>query len=157
LNTGSGTLVGVAGADAVTLNSASAVANFASSTIGTAKTVTVSGLSLSGADAANYTLSQPSASADITAKALTVAGITASNKVYDGSTTATLNTGSAALLGVVSGDAVTMNSASATGTFASKTAGTAKAVTVSGLATSGADATNYTLTQPATTADITPR
>src|SRR6266852_918644 len=84
----------------VTLNSASATANFASSTVGTAKTVTVSGLSLSGADAANYTLSQPSASADITAKALTVLGITASNKVYDGSTTATLNVGSAALAGV---------------------------------------------------------
>src|SRR3989449_6590982 len=117
----------------------------------------MSGLAMSGADAANYTLSQPSASADITAKPLTVSGITANNKVYDGSTTATLNTGSAALLGVVSGDTVTMNSASATGSFASKTAGTAKTVTVSGLATSGADATNYTLTQPSTTADITAR
>src|SRR3989449_3584537 len=115
----------------------------------------MSGLSLSGADAANYTLSQPSASADITAKALTVAGITASNKVYDGNTTATLNLGSAALVGVVSGDTVTLNSGSAAGAFASKTTGTAKTVTVSGLTMSGADAANYTLTQPSTSADIT--
>src|SRR5439155_418276 len=146
LNLGSAALLGVLSGDSVTLNSASALANFASPTVGTAKTVTVSGLSLSGADAANYTLSQPSPSADITAKALTIR-----------STTATLNLGSAALLGVVSGDTVTLNSASATGTFASKTAGTARTVTVSGLATSGGDAANYTLTQPSTTANITAR
>ena len=37
----------------------------------------------------------------VTAKALTVAGITANNKVYDGTTTATLNTAGASLVGVV--------------------------------------------------------
>src|SRR4030095_11212551 len=94
---------------------------------------------------------------DITAKALTVSGMTANNKIYDGSTTATLNAGSAALTGVVSGDVVTFNSGSATGAFVSKTAGTAKTVTVSGLTMSGADAANYTMTQPTTTADITTR
>src|SRR5207249_1300994 len=137
LNLASAALVGVVSGDSVTLNSASAIGNFASPTVGTAKTVTVSGLSLSGADAANYTLSQPSASADITAKALTVAGITANNKVYDGNTTATLNLGSAALVGVVSGDTVTLNTGSAAGAFATKTTATAKTVTVSGLTMSG--------------------
>jgi hypothetical protein len=155
LNTASATLAGVAGADAVTLNSASAIANFANPSIGTAKTVTISGLTVSGADAANYTLSQPSASADITAKALTVAGVTANNKVYDGNTAATLNLGSAALVGVVSGDTVTLNTASAAGAFATKTAGAAKTVTVSGLIMGGAGAANYTLIQPGASADIT--
>ena len=53
--------------------------------------MTVAGLTIGGADAGNYTLTQPTTTANITAKALTVSGVTASNKVYDGTTTATLN------------------------------------------------------------------
>src|SRR5262249_4618663 len=157
LTRGSAALAGVVSGDTVSLNSGSASGAFASKTAGTAKTVTVSGLTMSGVDVANYTLTQPSTSADITAKALTVSGITANNKVYDGTTSATLDTSSAALAGVVSGDAVTLNSASATGSFASKSAAPAKTVTVSGLTTSGADAANYPLTQPTAAADITAR
>src|SRR6185503_15959944 len=61
---------------------------------------------------------------------------------------------SATLMGVISGDTVTLTSASATGAFATKNAGTGKAVNVSGLSLSGADAGNYTLTQPSATASI---
>src|SRR5207244_13395363 len=68
----------------------------------------------------------------ITAKALTVSGVTAANKVYDSTTTAALNTGSAALVGVVSGDTVTLSTAGATGSFAIKDVGNGIAVTVSG-------------------------
>src|SRR5262249_57776674 len=75
--------------DAVTLSTASATGSFANKTVGTSKSVTVSGLTTSGADAANYTLTQPSASADITARALTVSA-TGTNKAYDGTTTATV-------------------------------------------------------------------
>ena len=61
-------------------------------------TVNISGLSLTGAQAGNYTLTAPVLSANITAKALTAAGtLAASNKIYDATTTASL-TGSAALL-----------------------------------------------------------
>ena len=77
--------------------------------------MTVAGLTIGGADAGNYTLTQPTTTANITAKALTVSGVTASNKVYDGNTTATLNVSSAALVGVVAGDTVTLNTASASG------------------------------------------
>ena len=84
-------------------------------------------------------------------------GITASNKVYDGTTSATLNTSSAALAGsIASGDHVTLETGGASGAFADSNAGTGKTVTVSSLTLSGADAGNYTLTQPTTTADITP-
>src|SRR5206468_10314040 len=86
---------------------------------------------------------------------LTVSGITATDKIYDATTSATLNTASAALTGVISGDTVTLAAGSATGTFATKNAGTGKVVNVSGLSLSGADARNYTLTQPTTTASIT--
>jgi hypothetical protein len=78
----------------------------------------VSGLTLSGADAGNYTLTQPMTTATITAHGLTVTGITATNKVYDGTTTATLNVANASLVGVAIGDDVTINTASAAGAFA---------------------------------------
>lgn len=93
----------------------------------------------------------------ITPKALTVSGVAASNKVYDGTTTATIT---ATLQGVVNGDSVQLTPPAAD--FDTKDAGTGKAVTIaaSGSFTiSGADATNYTLTQPTVsglTADITP-
>src|SRR5439155_14508166 len=109
LNTGSAALVGVISGDTVTLDGSSAAGAFASTGVGTAKTVTVSSLTLNGTDAANYSLTQPTTTANITAKGLTVSGITASNKVYDRTVTATVNTGSAALVGVMSGDTVTLD------------------------------------------------
>src|SRR5207253_1711857 len=118
-------------------------------------TVTVAGLTISGTDAGNYSLTQPTPTADITAKALTVTGVTASNKVYDQATTATLNTGSAALSGVISGDTVNLGAGSARGAFLTARGGSGMTVTVAGLTISGTDAGNYSLTQPTPTADIT--
>lgn len=155
LNASAATLVGVVGADVVTLNSSSATGTFVDKTVGNGKLVTVAGLGLSGAAAPNYTLTQPTATANITAKALTVTGVTANNKVYDGTTAATLSTSTAALVGVVSGDNVTLVTSGAIGTFSDNQVGTNKTVTVSGLTISGTDAGNYTLTQPTTTASIT--
>ena len=86
--------------------------------------------------------------------ALTVTGITANSRFYDGTFTATLNTNSAALNGVLSGDVVTLNSGSATGAFASRNVYVGQTVTVSGLALAGAAAGNYTLTPPTATASI---
>ncbi len=40
---------------------------FADDSVGTGKTVTVSGLTITGADSGNYTLTQPTTTADITA------------------------------------------------------------------------------------------
>ena len=155
LNTGSAVLVGVTPGDAVTLVRTGASGTFSNKNAGTGKTVTTAGFSLSGADAGKYSLTQPATSASITAAVITVTGVTASNKVYNGNTAATLNTGSTVLAGVVSGDAVTLVSTGATGTFNNKNAGTGKPVTVSGLSISGTDSGNYTLTQPVATANIT--
>ena len=103
LNGAAALSAGVVGSEDVTLGG-TPVAAFDTQNAGTAKPVTVSGYTLAGADIGNYTLSQPAGlSADITAAGLTVTGITANNKVYDGTTTATLNTGSASLVGVVGG------------------------------------------------------
>ena len=115
-----------------------ATAEFANKTVGTAKPITVSGYT---APSANYTVTQPSLSANITAVALTVNNPAVTTKNADGTNAATI-TGT--LVGVLSTDNVTFVG---TGTFASVTPGTGIAVT-STSTLGGTDAVNYTLTQP---------
>jgi len=107
-----------------------------------------------GNSGGNYNVTPHTATGTITKKNLTVSGITASNKVWDGNTNAALNVSGASLVGVVSGDAVALNTGAAVGTFASSNVGTWN-VAVSGLTISGGDSGNYSLTQPTTTASIT--
>jgi len=154
---GNASLVGVIAGDDVTLNATQAAGAFTNADVAEGKIVNVSGLTISGADTGNYSLTQPTTSANITTKELTVNGITASDKEYDGTTTATLvATTTASLAGVISGDDVTLNATQAEGAFAdaNANAGTGKTVTVSGLTISGDDAANYTLTQPNTLASV---
>ena len=101
--------------------------------------------------------SSPLGPVDVTIepKAVTVSGITASNKTYDGNTTATLAYTNATFAGKVGSDIL---SVSATGQFASKDVGTGKTVTISTLVLAGASAGNYTIessSQSTTTANIT--
>ncbi len=154
LGFGSASLVGVVGGDTVTLATGSASGSFADKNVGTGKTVIISGLTLGGIDGGNYSLTQPTTTANITAAGLTVNGVTANNKTYDATSSATLSLGSASLVGVIGGDNVTLATASATGAFADKNVGVGKTVTISGLALAGTDSGNYTLTQPSDTADI---
>jgi fibronectin-binding autotransporter adhesin len=108
-----------------------------------------------GGDDNNNPSSTASAlSQSVTPAALTVTGIGASDKAYDGTVTATLTATPGTLVGVVSGDTVTLGG-TAVGTFADPNVGTNKTVTVSGLTLGGASAGNYTLTEPTTTASIT--
>jgi len=136
-----------------------AAASFTNKNVGTGKPVNVRGIAIAGASSTNYMPAATIASttANITAAPLTVSGITAANKVYDGKTAATLNASAAALVGVIAGDTVTLSTGSAKGNFNNKNVGTGKTVTISGLAISGASSGNYKLTQPTATASITPR
>jgi hypothetical protein len=135
-----------------------ASASFTNKNVGAAILINVYGLAITGTDSPNYILSTTNAIAfaSIAPFPLTVSGALANNKIYDGTRTATLNFSNAALVTVFSGDSVTLNSGAALATFANKNAGTNKAVTISGLTLAGANAGNYTLTQPAATANITP-
>lgn len=154
LDTSGATLVGVIPGDSVSLDTGSYTATFDTATSTTGKLVTVTGLALSGAQAASYTLTQPTGlTGTVTKKSLTVSGLSASNKTYDGTTSATIS-GTASLSGVISPDSVSV-SGTAVGTFASKDVGTGKTVTISGLTLTGTDAINYSLTTPTTTANIT--
>src|SRR5262249_14004375 len=91
LNTSGVTFGGLKPGDSVSLNINGSTATFAQRDVGDNITVTVSGLSLSGPQAGNYTLVQPiTTSANITPRPLTVTGVKANDKVYDGTTTATI-------------------------------------------------------------------
>ncbi len=154
LNTGGATLVGVKSGDIVTLVTTGATGVFQNKNVGSGKTVIISGLTLSGPHAGKYFLTQPTAIANITPKYLTISGVVANNKVYDGTTNTTLNTGGAVLNGKVGSDIVSPVFTGATGTFADKNTGTAKPVSVSGINLNGTDAYNYILTQPVASASI---
>ncbi|UOD32235.1 filamentous hemagglutinin N-terminal domain-containing protein [Massilia violaceinigra] len=139
------------GSDAVNIGGTGV---FADKNAGAGKTINLSGIALSGADAANYTLGTAPAttSATITPFALT-ASATGNNRVYDGGTAA-----SATVSGnVIAGDSVAFASTGAA--FADKNAGNAKTITVSGIGIGGPDAANYTLASNSatTSASITPR
>ena len=147
-------IAGKVGEDAVTVKAGTA--SFDNKNVGTAKTVTFKNFALEGDDAGNYKLSaQPaSVTANITAKSVTITGLAAKDKAYDGSTAATV-TGTAVIAGMIKGDRVTVKAGTAA--FDNKNVGTAKTVTFSGYELQGDDAGNYSLSaQPASvTAAIT--
>ncbi|MCP4595009.1 YDG domain-containing protein, partial [Neptuniibacter sp.] len=125
--------------------------DFADKQVGSDKAVS-SNLSLNGADADNYLINPGDflLTADITPASLTLEGLTATDKVYDGTTTADAQYSS--LEGLVAGDNV---SATLDGQFDDKAVGTAKNVSVN-VQLTGNDANNYQITSSNTTADITP-
>ena len=141
-------LAGVLNGDSVTLVTSNAAGYFTDKNVGTNKPVTVRGLGLVGTAAGNYTLADPTnVTANIAAAGLTVSGVTAATKVYDGTTNAQMN-GPAILNGAVSGDNVSLVTGGVSAAFASSNVGTNLAVMVSGYAITGADAGNYTLADP---------
>ena len=89
----------------------------------------------------------------VTAKPVTIAGLSVADKEYDGTTTATVT--GAAIDGKVDSDKLTLKTGSAT--FDNANAGTGKTVTIIGYELEGEDKDNYTLTQPTgITGNITP-
>jgi hypothetical protein len=157
LNTASAALSGVLGADTVNLDSDSATGTFATKNVGNAIAVTGSGFTTSGADSSNYTLTQPAyMTANITPATLTITGVTANNKIYDGNTQATLNLSSSALIGILGSDNVTVNPNGYNANFITDQIGNLIPVIVSNLGLQGSASANYTLTQPTgLTANIT--
>jgi hypothetical protein len=144
------TLNGVISPDVVEL--AGGTATFSDEDVANGKTVTLTGATLSGADAGNYSLgSVATTTANITALEIT-GNFTAGNKIYDANTSATVLTRT--LNGVISPDVVSL--AGGTATFSDKNVANGKTVTLTGATLAGADAGNYTLSSVSTTtANIT--
>jgi hypothetical protein len=156
VQTASANLSGIVAGDNLSINSVTGV--FDNKNVGTGKTVTLTS-TYTGSDINNYSITdQATATANITAKALTATGFTAANKVYDNNTNATVSSSAATSSDIISGDNVTV-SANSAGTFADKNVNNGINVSVSGVTLGGADAGNYSLTSTnaATTADITKR
>jgi mannan endo-1,4-beta-mannosidase len=141
------------GSDDVSVASGSGT--LAGAGIGAQAITSLGDLALGGVSAPNYTLSGAGGSVTITAANLTVSGVTAANKVYDGTTAATL-LGAPALVGVVSNEDVSLSTGTVTASFADPAVGFGKPVAVSGYLLVGTAVGNYTLTQPTLTADILP-
>src|SRR5262249_2266117 len=119
LNTTSAALVGAFSGDFLTLVTTLATGSFAAREAGANITVAVSGRAVEGQRTRAYLLMQPRLTANITPAAVTVTGITANDKAYDGTTTASLNFSAAALAGAIyPPDSVTLATAGAVGTFA---------------------------------------
>jgi filamentous hemagglutinin family protein len=142
---------GLVGSETVT---ATGVASFNSKDVSSANLVTFSSTSLAdgtnGGLATNYSLASGlTAAASIAAKPLTLNGMTAASKVYDGNTVAAVSGG--ALSGLVGTE--TLSFSGQTGTFVDRNVGTGKAVTVTGIAladgTNGGLASNYSVSGPA--------
>jgi hypothetical protein len=130
-----GTLSGVVGSDDVSVLLSAAFNDF---NVGLSKPLT-STSTLTGEDAFNYILTQPSGlTADITAKELTLSAATAQNKSFDGSTNATV-TGT--LSGVIVPDLVDFD---VIANFSDPGVGTNKPVTAT-IDLTGTNAGNYTI------------
>ena len=113
-------------------------------------------ITATAAETANYQQSAASYTLRVSPKGVTITGLQAESKTYDG-TAAAVITGTPALSGLMAGDDVTVDAARAAAAFADADAGTGKTVLLSGYALTGADAANYTLIAQPTgiTADIT--
>ncbi|HZV33047.1 MAG TPA: YDG domain-containing protein, partial [Verrucomicrobiae bacterium] len=141
------------------------VGTYNSKDVSTATNVTITGLSLTGANAANYVLTNGiSYPATITPKPLSVAGTLSvpPSKVYDGTTTASVG-GAAALMGAenvgtgstsdgapYSGDSVSLSGSVSAAAYNSKDVSTANMVTfdTSGLSLTGTDIDDYSMGVP---------
>ena len=159
--TGTASTSGTLGTSGVSDSWAGAITTF--------KAATLSTLALTGAAAGNYTLVGMTGTVSITAKPLTITGLTAMPKVYDGTPVASLGGVAAFLTSEAAGsgstgdgkpynvDAVTPGGTAA-GAFVDANVGTAKPVTVTGLSVSGTGSGNYAINQAAgLTANITTR
>ena len=111
--------------------------NFSDKNAGTGKLVTVSGITVAGADAGNYIWHDTTSSTASIAKASLAITAEASDRVYDGTSAASVILHD----NRIAGDVLDIDSRAA---FADKNAGTNKTVNVGSIAVSGADAQNYT-------------
>jgi hypothetical protein len=121
--------------------------------------INVTAVALTGTAAGNYTVTPVTNFAvtggGITPKDLTITGVTATNRVYDATTSVTISGGT--LVGVEGGDTVTPV-VPAIGTANNMNFGNNKPVTVGTITLTGTQAGNYTLTQPTDiTVNITQR
>ncbi len=145
---GTANLNGQMSGDDVSLVTDGVSAAFAGPNVGTGVPVTISGYAITGADAGNYFLTQPSdLAADITPATLTITAA-ANTKTYDGNNSASATPTVSGLQGT---DSVT----GLVETYDTKNAGNGKTLTVSAYTVNdGNDGNNYSVNTAASTAGV---
>jgi hypothetical protein len=139
------------------VSAVAATGAFATANAGLGISYAIGGLSLTGDDAANYSMATNSliGTGYITAKPLTLTGTIVANKTYDGNTNATITT-QGTLSGLVGAETLTVNNL--IGTFNTAAVGTQKPVALTASLDNGLNgglASNYTLDASTAYADIT--
>ncbi len=149
-------LIGVLVADQAEVSLSGGSASFSDRHVGDGKTVTASGMTLSGAEAGNYNLTSVAiTTANITPLAITGNFTVEASKEYDGNTLATVTGRTLNNIQNVN-DEVSLTDGIAN--YDDKNVGVGKIVTLTGYNLIGAQSGNYTLTSVGTTtADITVR
>jgi filamentous hemagglutinin family protein len=119
------------------------------------RTLNADPATFSAGSASNYNIIYTSATGTINQRVVTISGLTAQDKIYDGNTNATVTGGT--LNNTISGDTLTFTQG--TNSFASKNVGNNQTVTLAGYTLGGSSAGNYVLNvQPGPlTASITPK
>ncbi|MBX3668250.1 MAG: filamentous hemagglutinin N-terminal domain-containing protein, partial [Rhodocyclaceae bacterium] len=147
---------GIVSGDVVTVTSTSAV--FGDKNAGNGKSMSVAGIGLSNTDSGNYSIAaSATTSGDITPKTLTVTGLAADGKTYDGTSGVLVSDWGSVSTGVGAESLVLSHGLAS---FADANAGTGKTVTATGYAlangANGGLASNYQLasTSATTSADI---
>lgn len=154
--TGTPSLKGVLDADKNSVSLVPGTAAFENKSVGANKAISFSNWSLSGGSKDNYTLDMPAMTASITAKDVTIQGITADERPYEeNNLTVTLSAASASISETIENDKVAIDMTNATGTMADANVGEDKPVTVTGVQLSGDDAGNYNLTSQPTGVTVT--
>lgn len=139
-----GTLSGViTEGDQVSLDSSGVYGLFADKNAGTSKVVAIKGYELKGTDAAYYSLQVPELTADIREKDVSISSVDIEDKIYDGTTLASIL--GATLSWRAAGDDVSVDFSSAVAAFDDAELGSGKQVAITGLVIAGSDAGNYYL------------
>lgn len=113
--------------------------------VGKDKLVTIGEITLTGADAGNYTLTQPKVYVTVTPYTLSVQGLNVQNKVYDGSTAIIVGTTGSILINPFTGDDVNVSGVTASAGDANVGV---KNITIESITLIGKDKDNYTVTLP---------
>jgi hypothetical protein len=129
---------------------------YATKNVGNGLLVTFTGVRLTGANAANYTIGSSTLSGhvgEIDPRTVTVTLVGQVVKYYDAATDADLIPGNYQVTGFIAGDAVALNDP-VYGTYATSAVGSNIKVTVTGLALTGTAASDYKLSATTVSANI---
>lgn len=153
IDTSKATLLGVINGETVTFEGGEA--KFADKNVGTDKKVEVTGITLSGKDSANYKVNESTQAANvkasITPKDASVSGFTITEREYDGTADATVDTTALAFDGILEGDIVLVDTVTGqyvdTEGLQGKDVGNDKPVELQ-VTFAGEDKDNYTISVP---------